>query len=169
MALTTIPAAGAKLRASVLQSLITEVRPIAVRKSADESLTSNTTLQNDDELTVAVEANATFDFKLLIRYDATAASDLKTQLVLPSGGTAFYVAHGIAAGDSTWRLFDSTEASVHSFEGAGAGTVRNVTFLGHIVTSSTAGSATLQWAQATSGGTATIVKAGSFFVIRRTA
>jgi hypothetical protein len=167
MAFTTIPPAGSKLRGSTLNALIIEVRPLVAVKAVDEPITSSVALQSDDALTLAVEANATYEFTMILRYDATAASDFRTQLSLPTGATAFYVADGVPTAGSAFSLFDAVESTVFVFEGAGAGTVRDVVFRGHIVVSTTAGSATLQWAQGTSGGTATIVKAGSTFVARR--
>jgi hypothetical protein len=169
MALTTVPAAGGKLRAAVLQALVGEVRAVEAIKAVDESLTANTTLQDDDELQLAVEANATYSFTMQLRYDATTTSDIKTQFSLPTGGTMFYAMQGIAAATSVYNGFDLNETSVPIFEGGGAGTVRVVSAGGHIVTLSSAGTAKLKWAQSTSGGTATIVKAGSSFVIRRIA
>lgn len=166
MALTTIPAAGAKLRGSVLNSLITEVRQVSAIKTADESVTSSAVLQNDDVLTVALEASARYKFGLFLRYDAVAASDIRTQMSLPASATAFYTADGVPVAGTAFSLFDAIESTLFIFEGAGAGSIRNVTFIGHILTS-TAGSATLQWAQGTSGGTATIVKAGSMLWAER--
>lgn len=167
MALTTLPAAGQKIRAATVSALITEVRPIGVRKSGDQSVTSSTVLVNDSELTAAVVASALYKFTLVSRYDATTASDFKTGFSVPSGTTMNYVAHGIAAGGTVYNLFDQDQTSTPTFEGAGAGTIRNATYVGTIVTSSTAGSVNFQFAQGTSGGTASISKAGSLFVVER--
>lgn len=171
MALTVAPDfTDGILTASKLQQLsdaINERTPLNAIKSADESLTSDTALQNDNELTLSLAANAVYGFLMLIRYDATAASDFKTQLVLPASATAFYNADGVPTAGTAFSLFNATEATVFAFEGAGAGTIRNVNFAGHITTVGTAGSAVLQWAQNVSGGTATIVKAGSRFTAWR--
>jgi hypothetical protein len=59
MAMTTIPAAGAKLRGSVLSSLITELRPLSAIVASNQALaTTSTTLQNITDLVVALAANA---------------------------------------------------------------------------------------------------------------
>lgn len=167
MAFTTIPVAGARLRASVLSSLITEVRPLHAIKSGDETVTSSTALQNDDALSFAVAANTRYEFVVGGRYDAIALADFKLGWTLPSGATMRYVAQGIASGGTAYNLFDQDQSSTPTFEGAGAGTIRNYTMIGWIETSSTAGTAQLQFAQGTSNGTGSIHKAGSWLTARK--
>lgn len=170
MTFTTAPIAGEVPDADKWQAiLVSDLRPLFARKTADESVTSSAVMQDDNELTVTVEANAVYWFQLLERIDATAASDYKSQLTLPSGATSVSAIDAITIAGTAYNQFDLITTSFQTTEGAGAGTVRIAIRNGIIITSSTAGAVTLQWAQNTSGGTATILKAGSYLIALKVA
>jgi hypothetical protein len=180
VALTTIPSAGAKLRASVLSSLITELRPITARMSVNQTLTtSSTTLQNLTELVAAVVANATYDFTLIAAATVAAGTteDVKYSFTWPTGATADWYSHGpattLAAGttapdlEAVARLAASSGSDTTAF---GLTTSNTSQFLhGRLVMSSTAGNLQVQAAQNTSGGNAVTVKAGSRLILVRVA
>jgi hypothetical protein len=163
MPFTAVPAAGAKLRASVLSSLITEVRPVTVRKTTNETVNNSTTLQNDDELFIAVEASVTYDFEAEIIYNSGATPDLKFGWTFPSGLTMFYAVY--AAGGGTFLGYNEIETSVPAVDGAGAAV--GVLLKGTVIVSSTAGTLQLQWAQNALNASNTIVQAGSYIRLRR--
>ncbi|MBL0311054.1 MAG: collagen-like protein, partial [Bacteroidetes bacterium] len=57
------------------------------RKTADESVTSSTSLQDDNHLQFAIGANETWDVSFVLRFTASSGGDIKFALVLPSGAT----------------------------------------------------------------------------------
>ena len=57
----------------------------AIVKKADETVTSSTVMQDDDELTVALSANKSYGFLLVLKIISPAAADFKYNL------TVFYM------------------------------------------------------------------------------
>jgi hypothetical protein len=161
MAFTTVPAAGAKLRGSVLSSLITEVRPLTAIKLSDETVNNSTTLQDDDELFLSVEANAKYwlDMRLLMSSGTT--PDFKMLFTFPSGLTMKL--HNTEATGTLSVPYDQTTTAAVS--GTGADAVIQVE--GLVKVSSTAGTLKLQWAQNTLNASNTIVRADSTMRLSR--
>lgn len=165
MALTTIPPAGSKLRASTLSALITEVRPVAARKTANETVNNSATLQNDDHLVVAVAANATYDFTMVLHYTSGTTPDLKIGWTVPSGTTMAWTAAYYDPSLSLGMTSNLTQTTVLALGGS---TFNQSTYIhGVIITSSTAGNVQLQWAQNSATGSDTIIYAGSYIDLRR--
>lgn len=129
-------------------------------KTADETVTSSTTLQNDDHLFVSVAANTTYLLELDFVFSANASGDLKTTFTVPSGTTGSLNMTS-DAGTSTGVSMTSTAVW------DGTGTDEQARIFGRVVTSSTAGTVRLQWAQNASFGTGTIIRNGSFLRITR--
>jgi hypothetical protein len=165
MALTTIPAAGAKLRASVLSSLITEVRPLYARKTANETVNNSATLQNDDELFLAVEASAVYELNLRGQYNSNATADFKYGFTFPSGTTMQYTQTVIGVGLTTLNIYEQDQTSTPNLEGQAA--VKGMLVTGLVIVSSTAGTLQFQWAQATANASNTVVSAGSVMRLNR--
>lgn len=165
MALTPIPSAGAKLRASVLRSLITELRIVAARKTADETINNTSVFQDDDELFVSLEANVVYLARVHIVYNSGATPDFKYAFTLPSGTTApMWSFQGI----TTVSAFTYGVASSGGVSGlGGTGADQPVDAFGVVITGSTAGTMQLQWAQETANASNTIVRAGSYLELRR--
>jgi len=165
VALTSIPAAGAKLRGSVLSALITEVRPLFVRKASDETVNGSATLQNDDELFLAVEANVTYQVEASLRYSTGATPNLKFTFTGPSGATGLGHATSIVAGGTALVFTDVTLLStvVTADDSSFATEVHGVLIVG-----ATAGTLQLQWAQNTSNASDTKVLSGSYLKLVRT-
>src|SRR5574341_1924364 len=76
---------GTLLPASDLNTYM--VQQNFVRKTADESVTSSTTLQDDDHLVIAVEANTNYFIEAFLIYDGDAAGDFKFTFSVPAGAT----------------------------------------------------------------------------------
>jgi hypothetical protein len=129
-------------------------------KSADETVTSSTTLQNDDHLLVAVASNTTYLLELVFMFNANASGDLKTTFTVPSGTTGTLCAT-TDAGSSAGISMTSTPV----WDGTGAD--EQARLWGRVVTSATSGTIRLQWAQNASFGTGTIIRNGSFLRITR--
>lgn len=167
MAFTSIPAAGSKLRGSVLSALITEVRPVTARKTANETVNNSAALQNDNELFVAAEAGATYDFTLFGMYTSGTTPDLKVGWTVPSGTTMRWGASYYDTASALALTSNLTESSTL----ACGGTTFNQSFIatGVIVVGSTAGLVQMQWAQNTANASDTILYVGSYLELRRTA
>lgn len=139
-------------------------------KTANENVTSSNTLQVDDELVgVAVEANAHYHLVLQIGYSGAAAADLKVLIRTPTGGV--FKGMGLAVTSSGASQMDvqsfpylANASEVWGILGAGTtwGRVEGI-----LVTSATAGTVQIEWAQNTVNATPTVVEAGSFLSLRR--
>jgi hypothetical protein len=169
MSFTTLLAAGAKLRASVLAALITEVRPVFARKPADEQITNNT-LQNDDHLALAVAANTVYALSGWLVVNSTSeAPDFKVAFTFPTDAVISYSARGLIASASgttaaaieTVAKMDQTSPSASIASGV-VNDTHSIRIDGLLVVGSTAGTLQLQWAQANTNATATTVKKNSW-------
>jgi hypothetical protein len=150
-----------------------------IAKTADETINSSTTLQNDDHLVLPVVAGAVYRFELdLYMIEATDfVGDFKMSFTCPSGAT--FDMHGagahitdLSAGTSSngeWigKLATASASASLSF---GVGTsLTGVRVFGRLVMSSTAGNFQMQWAQNASDASGTTLKAGSFMMMTRVA
>ena len=140
-------------------------------KPADTSRASTTTLANDPDLTVSVDANKTYYVQVTIIYTAVSGSgDLKFAWTVPAG-TVF---SGTVMNDATTVNMGAYQAGgtlisqTQSFVGGGASILASA-FSGVLAIGGSSGSFTLQWAQQTSNVTATVVKQGSHMFLRRVA
>jgi hypothetical protein len=119
-----------------------------IRKTADQSITSSTTLTNDSALFTWLRANAVYVVETSLIVDADVTGAIKTGISAPTGST----------------VQRATAAPTGPFA---TGTTVDVRRFATISTSSTAGFVQFQWAQNASSATATVVKAGSFIKVRR--
>lgn len=166
MALTSLPAAGSKLRGSVLNSLITEVRGVYARKTADETVNNSNTLQNDDHLFVAVAANAVYDWKLVLHYNSGTTPDLKIGWTVPTSTTMVWGGVIIDTSGAITVAAALTQSSVQAIGGTGSNAFQ--VFTGTVVTSTTAGTLQMQWAQNTTNLSDSKILAGSELTLIRT-
>lgn len=160
-----MPAAGDYVRAS-------DVTHPYVRKTATESVTTSSVLQDDDELFVSVEANSFYIIAAVLFYDGATTGDFKFKFIGPTSATFGFsamipsLAITTVAGNTTnFDAFDETDTL--SVGAVGAGTVLSIAINGILVVSSTAGTFKLQWAQGTSDATASRVFANSFIKLTK--
>jgi len=132
-----------------------------VYKSANETVTSSTILQDDDHLTFAIGANEVWAFKMMMFYNAGTNPDIDFGWSVPAGTTMKWN-YGTNTGTI---LTEATRLTV--FNGIASDT--GVLFYGTVVASSTAGNVTLQWAQRNSDGASTTVLSGSHIIAERLA
>lgn len=164
--MTAIPpfTAGSEPTAGGWQTLL----PVFARKTSDQTIISNATFQNDNALFVPVAANAVYDCHLHFIFNSGATPALKTQFTGPVGATM-----------SSWTFFlpNGSSQSIQGVASAAAG-VSGITctgsdqpgdYWGLLITGANAGTFQLQWAQNTSTGTNTILRAGSFLSMRQVA
>jgi len=165
--------AGNRITAQLLDSMLPDI----VIKPANETVTSSTTLQNDDDLFVSVEANAQYEMSLRLLHDSdnNAAADVKTGWTGPSGATMFWGGHGANVAETgTSGTITAVNMETHLINetmtfGGGDSSGTYAIIGGVLTTSSTAGTLQLQWAQNTSNPIASTVRAGSVLSVRRIA
>ncbi|MFJ4682064.1 hypothetical protein [Streptomyces sp. NPDC088789] len=164
--------AGQRVTGTLLQATLPDV----AYKATTESVAASTTLQDDNDLMVAVDINATYAVELILFYDAdaTVAGDIKIGWTAPTGAAMNWASHGAAA-----TVTSSTAAGSFNIQtrlvneavsfggGDSVGTLALV--YGVLTTSTTAGVLQLQWAQDTSNAVPTNVRAGSRLTLRRIA
>lgn len=174
MALTTLPSlpAGHAPSAAEFASLltaITELRPVEAYKTLDQSVTSSTTLADDGELFVSVAASCRYEVYARVKYTAATAGDLKLGWSGPSGATLIWNMGGPASGvtDATGSPYWGANTLAGTDIVGGTGTDLICQPSGILVTSTTAGTLRLRFAQGTSSATATTIYAGSSLVLRR--
>lgn len=163
MALTPIPAAGAKLRGATLAALMLERQTLSGLKTIDQNVgPSNTTLQDVTDVSISVVANAVYRFTLDLQYASNGTADIKFGFTLPSGAAGDYEfwCFNISA---VWAVGRSTMAGTISFDGAS-----NAAHLsGTITVGANAGTVQLQAAQNTSTAVTTNVEAGTILTAWR--
>lgn len=134
-----------------------------VTKASNESVSSSTTLQNDNELTFNIAASGAYRFSgVIIASSASGTPDMHCSFTVPTNASLLW-------------FFTAGSSSVSTT--SGGGTVSNTTggaininsaedtiihVEGLVVAAGTGGAVTFVWAQNTSNGTATTVEAGSF-------
>lgn len=169
--------AGQKVTATQMQSLARDIT--TVEKSADESVTSSTTYQDDDEITFPNLSAGTYWLNGSLFYTGSQSGDIHMHWTWPAGGGGYFSWTAVGLHD-TWT--DSVgggrdaqiQAGCHNLSSPtdeawfGVGTLfsRPVIWTGRLVLA-VAGTLTLQWAQYTSNGTATTVQAGSYFTLEK--
>jgi hypothetical protein len=137
-----------------------------VRKSADESLTNNTTLQPDDQLTFTVVPGETYFFTMSINATFSSAGGMKYSVTGPTGSTCNISSHGMDTSGGAAEMVNvgcGTSATYGS-----SNTAYNTVINGSVVAGGGGGtSVTLNWSQNGLSGTATVVKAGSTLTVYR--
>jgi len=143
--------------------------PLAAYRTTTQSVTSSTTLQNDNALSVAVAANAVYIVELALIYDADTAGDLKLGWTIPAGASITNVADSMLTGTAAATTDDQMTAGTTNPVAGGLGAGTNCGFVGKwlLTISSTSGTLQLQWAQGTSSATATRLFAGSYLLAQR--
>lgn len=151
-----------------------------VKKAADESLASNTTLQNDDHLSFTAVAGATYEVTLVLRAtnDGTAGAngDIKCAFTFPAGqlvlawsGPHTTMTTGATTPDVVAQCTDtaaSPSGAITFGISEGASTQIGITARG-VFECTTGGTVQLQWAQNASSAIATKVLARSYIVAHR--
>lgn len=128
-------------------------------KSANQQYLSDTTLNDDNDLVVTLEANSTYQVEFCVFCQSPAAADIKfAWSSLPSGAAGFFQYEAPGVSTPTASLWTSTinvattgSPTIDLFQGDGG-----------IVTGANGGTLRLQHAQQVSTATNTIVYAGSW-------
>jgi hypothetical protein len=151
--------AGGRIFASQINALT----GLYARKTANQTITSSTTLTNDTQLVVPVAANNSYSFDLEVWYNGAGpgTGDLKYFFTIPAGAT--FIAAQLAIANPialTMGQFTNASAAQITFCN-GTGNPFPVRVWGTLVVGATAGNFQYQWAENTSNGTGTTVQSGS--------
>lgn len=148
---------------------------IYVRKNADESVTSSAALQNDDHLFCSIDQGGTYliDVWLQALSAANAAGDIQVAFTFPTGTMTTWVQgadDSLASGRvSTGQWRSDTLGSGTAFALLGLSTsAMGIHIVGNYTATAT-GTLQLQWAQAVSSPSASVVKTGSFMRVTQVA
>lgn len=139
-------------------------------KTADESVTSSTTVQDDNHLSMTLNANSNYWLDGILIIDGAVGGDFKLQFVVPSGTIRYLSDAGDSAITATLMEVDRNwkAGSLTTIMGTVAsGTSTIVPVMGIIRTAASGGTFKLQWAQGTSSATATRVFTNSFLRVTR--
>jgi hypothetical protein len=137
----------------------TDRASVTIRKGpSDQSAASDITVNNDSEFFFTVGANETWAFQMFFDVNSPAAADFRSRFDAPAGSTCRI---------STNNLFNPSFTYATS-GGSGGENINDQTSTfdnayivhGTIVTGGTGGTVNFRWAQGTSSGTSTIVRAG---------
>lgn len=150
---------GLSLSGTTLSALgYTEI----ITKSADETVSGTTTLQDDDELFFSVDANSTYSimFEAIIsRANTTAGTTWTIQWTVPSGAVGSYYTTGSP------QLLATAAGIAPNFAATSTGPLF-ITIKVAVKTSSTAGTVQLKWGLG--GGTESrTLNKGSRLVVRK--
>lgn len=159
--------AGQRITAALLNAGLAQ----SVIKPGDQSVTSSTTLQNDNALVIpssALVLNAQYLFTCNLIYEGgtLGSSDLKISWSVPAGATLrlSLKAQNASGNPNNNDLIQGANGTCGS---GGAGNVLAALMAGSLIMGGTAGAVQLQWAQNTSSATATIVHAQSTLSLTR--
>ena len=148
-----------------------------VYKTADESVTSSTVLQNDNHLLVSLAANARYEVIVRLAVNGASSGDVKTAWTMPAGVTSQRYSFGPDVSSATSTAGTTVRASTitngHLVEiNYGVFSTGQQSYIEetlYVITAGTAGTCQLQWAQNASSATATTVEEGSYITARRIA
>jgi parallel beta-helix repeat protein len=148
---------------------------LRVQKASNEVVNNSTTYQDDNELLLALEPGAVYEFEAFIIYDASTVADGKFKFTTPSGATTNWridapntgAASANAVATATYGVI--VAGNGFSVAGVGVGTKVVARTKGNITMSTTAGNVVLQWAQTNLEATDMTVYAGSWLTARRVA
>lgn len=145
--------------------------PLYSTSTADQTVTSSTTLVNATDLSVPVAANAVYEWSAHLRYNASPGGDIKLGITGPAGATAEWVADALTTGATGGvAAVSRTALNIGDTQGgAGVGIDTVARPAGRIVTAGTAGTLQIQFAQLAADGTGTVLRAGSYITARRVA
>lgn len=135
---------------------------LLVEKTADESLASSTTIQNDDQLSFAVEAGGTYHIDLWIYSTGPGGIQFRFNYPATSSSLIVWEPSGRGVGGSVNRTTSGTSGVFNGFT-----TDPNGILIRCRLQAGAAGTFRLQWAQNASNASPTIVKDGSHMQVER--
>lgn len=144
----------------------------AVRKTADESVTSSTTLQNDNHLTYTFPSAGLYEINLNLSYTGDPAGDILCDWATTGTVTIYSRRYTTGCAQAMTSAYDTTlkyRSYANLADDVTYGAYNNTcvakeNFLINVTASSTI---TFRWAQDTSSTTATTVQEGSYLTAKK--
>ena len=162
----------------ITAALLLAAQPATYYKAATTSRSSTTTLADDPDLTVTLDASATYTIEMVLSYAAVTAGGFKTAWNASAGVTSVnrsVQGPGSAAADASADNI-SMRSGVHNYTTAISYGTRNnggnqlvAVERALVATDTTGGTVTLQWAQTASSATATLLSGSSYMTVTRIA
>lgn len=140
------------------------IQPLRKTRSTTQSITSSTTLTNDNTLFLSVQANSTYEFYCLILATGATAGSMKWDFTGPTGWDLKYLANVQAnsTNGSASSHFSLIGTDVGNWAASFFSPAYNFCRMeGRLTTGGTPGTLQLRWAQNASNGTATVMQPGS--------
>lgn len=134
-------------------------RFIVISKASDEIVNNSNVLQDDDDLTINIQASSNYFFILGIFYDGAAIADLDIKWSVPVGCSVEWDA---ATGGTGW--LETDEATLAA---SAVGTLDDYLIFGVIKNGVNSGSFKLQWAQHTADASNLTLHEGSTLILVR--
>jgi hypothetical protein len=136
-----------------------------VMKTADESATTDTTLSDDSQLTFAMLANTKYSFRAVMHIYQWSAGDFKYRHNWPASPTLLSIHRRAVV--PAWTAFSSqaidTSYSASDITVLGTSDNPSIVLMEWIIhNGANAWNFTISWAQNSSSGTATVVRAWSY-------
>lgn len=143
-------------------------------KTSNESVTSSTTLQNDDTFAFTVLASARYALEGYCVYQGATdtAGGLKADFTVPSGASFEWTNFGAnTSGTSQYNVTTQGASVARDMPTLPPPSPPGMSFQpkGWLLVAATPGTLQFRWAQQTSNATATIVRAGSWMKLTRIA
>lgn len=165
---------------AITQLVAMDQAPLKAFKSADQSKNTNTTLGNDPDLFIPLQANAVYEIRGMLSYAGGAgASEGDLKVAWNYTGATNWMVYGIPhwmTGQSAGNAGPNQGGHSYFTNNASAWTAMTngvsgtqdfaILLLGSISTS-TAGVLHLQWAQNVSNATNTFMRQGSYIAVER--
>lgn len=134
-------------------------------KTADESVTSSTTLQDDDHLTASLESGRTYAVRVFAAFGSGAFPPAATMAFTGTSSLAQFTAMTVAT--TTTGISSDTAWGGNVTLGSAAPPL--VAVLTAVITTTSSGTAKFQWAQSSSSATATTLRRASTMIVQEVA
>lgn len=158
---------AAQLTAATVEAALAEIMGVTKRKAANETLSSSTTLQDDDDLTAfAVATGGFYEITGILFVVSNSTADFKFNLNFTNTPqtSIFYATYSDTSGTTGTDAFQAGSDCIIPY-GASSGPIFLKGFV--IANASTGGTFKLQWAQNTSDAVSTGLNLGSYIRVRR--
>lgn len=169
-------AAGQRITASLLQGFA----PLVATKPLDQTVTNSTVMVNDTDMFFTVVSGATYVIDSYLQWVGNDTGDIKFGFTFPTPSTLHFgifgpddtattFSAGGTRGTSEWFARNAQTTSPSGFIQVSGSTSPLVGIIKGGFVCNTGGTLQLQWAQNVANATSTLLKAGSWMSIKRTA
>jgi hypothetical protein len=134
-------------------------------KESDESVTASTTLQDDDLLSFSVESGQTWIIDAFLKVEFNTLGQIKVALNGPS--VEFASVSATLIPEAIVPSYGTVSALATGIPLVSVGATGGMVKISAALSASASGTVSIQWAQNTSNGAATTVKAGSYMIANR--